>query len=102
MDRIANAARVALPAGFTPTQDAVAICITYYYDGEIPDIDIDNIIKPIQDALNGVVYVDDKQVFYTRSRRISRDSYNIDTVPEALIARLSRGHDFLWIEISFP
>jgi len=42
---VANAATAALPIGALPTSDDVAVSITYYYDGDPPDVD--NIIKPI-------------------------------------------------------
>jgi Holliday junction resolvase RusA-like endonuclease len=51
--------------------DDVALSITYYYDGDTPDVD--NIIKPIQDALIGIVYQDDSQVVEARSSKTRID-----------------------------
>jgi crossover junction endodeoxyribonuclease RusA len=51
------AAQARVPAGAQPTTDTVQVTITYYYEGDTPDVD--NIIKPIQDALVGVVFVDE-------------------------------------------
>jgi crossover junction endodeoxyribonuclease RusA len=45
-----------------PFGGEVRLQVTYYHDSDSPHVDTDNIIKPIQDALNGVIYVDDKQV----------------------------------------
>ena len=39
---------------------AVAVTITYFYDRT--PLDVDNIAKPILDALKGLVYSDDSQV----------------------------------------
>ena len=40
--------------------DEVAVTITYFFDGT--GLDVDNIPKPILDALTGLVYADDGQV----------------------------------------
>lgn len=62
--------------GIVPTEEPVQICISAYFGmpkskkRSIPDghpatckPDTDNIAKIIMDALNGIVYKDDKQVF---------------------------------------
>lgn len=38
----------------------VMLQITYFYDSD--QMDVDNIVKPIQDAIKGLAYKDDKQV----------------------------------------
>ncbi len=43
-----------------PSKDFVVLTIIYFYD--TIDMDVDNIPKPISDALNGLVYIDDKQI----------------------------------------
>ena len=40
----------------------VMVTITYLYNRGSIDIDVDNIPKPILDALKGLVYSDDSQV----------------------------------------
>ena len=71
-----RAAAQASTAGAAPVPDPVQIAITYYYEGDSPDVD--NIIKPIQDALNGVVFIDDAQLAETKSRkRALNGSYQI-------------------------
>ena len=50
---VSTAANAVIVHGAVPTTDEVAISITYYYDGDTPDVD--NIIKPIQDALIGII-----------------------------------------------
>ena len=44
-----------------PVDSEVAVTITYFFDGAA--LDVDNIPKPILDALKGVEYFDDSQVF---------------------------------------
>jgi len=41
--------------------------MTYFFDISAPDVD--NIIKPVQDALNGLVYIDDRQIVLTQARK---------------------------------
>jgi Holliday junction resolvase RusA-like endonuclease len=50
-----------------PTTNSVAIEIINFYEGRAPDAD--NIAKPIQDALNGLIYADDAQVIDVSSRK---------------------------------
>jgi len=87
-----------VPAGTAPVADAVQITITYYYEGDSPDVD--NIIKPIQDAMNGVVFVDDRQVQQTRSRRRPLNgSYQIKGASGVLLQGFAAGRDFLHIRV---
>ncbi len=59
-DAVQAAADAEWPAGEAPLACKLKIHITYYHDRA--PLDVDNMIKPIQDALNGIVYVDDKQL----------------------------------------
>ena len=46
--------------GERPSAGEVVVVITYFFDGA--SLDVDNIPKPILDALKGLVYSDDSQV----------------------------------------
>ena len=95
---VASEATNVLPAGFTPTTDEVEIIITYYYENQAGDVD--NIIKPIQDSLNGIVYVDDEQVVDSRSRRKDiNGSYKIRKVSSKILEGFSRGNDFIHVQV---
>lgn len=95
---VANAAQRQLTASASIVSDNVSVTITYYYDGESPDVD--NIIKPIQDALIGVIYNDDNQVVETKSRKRSINaSYKIRGVSTVLLAAFADGNDFLHIKV---
>jgi hypothetical protein len=50
-----------LPEGHWATERPVHLTILYFLDTEMVG-DLDNILKPILDALSGFVYVDDGQV----------------------------------------
>ena len=58
---VAAAAKAAWPAGELPLTGALQIKVTCFHDSAAP-LDVDNMLKPIQDALIGIVYVDDKQL----------------------------------------
>lgn len=78
--------------------DAVSVTITYYYEGSSPDVD--NIIKPIQDALIGVVFVDDDQVVDTKSRkRLIDGSFRVRGASSILLSAFAQGDDFLHIKV---
>jgi crossover junction endodeoxyribonuclease RusA len=96
--RVETAARQAMVAGTTPSTDTLQITITYFYEGDTPDVD--NIIKPIQDALIGVVYVDDVQISDTRSRKKDiNGSYKIRNASANLLQAFSTGNDFIHVRI---
>ena len=94
--RAAALARV--PAGAPPVPDPVQITITYYYEGDSPDVD--NIIKPIQDGLSGLVFVDDTQAAETKSRkRPLNGSYQIKGASGVLLQGFAAAVGFLHIRI---
>ena len=86
------------PLGELPHAEQLIIKITYFYD-EI-SMDVDNIPKPIADALNNLVYFDDEQLTdnYTRKRNLN-DDLRIENPSNVLSSGLSLGTEFLYIVI---
>ena len=74
------------------------LTITYFYDSV--SIDVDNIPKPISDALKGLVYLDDEQVtdMLCRKRNLNSD-LRIENPSSVLAEGLSRGKEFLYIVV---
>lgn len=71
-----------------------------YFCGERP-ADIDNIIKPIQDGLNGVVYVDDSYVADVDSHRRSlTDAFDLVQLPLLVLDALAEGKEFVYVRVS--
>lgn len=96
--QVSAAAQSTLTAGTVPTLDNVSVTITYYYEDSSPDVD--NIIKPIQDALIGIVFVDDSQVVDTKSRkRLLDGSFRIRGASAKLLLAFSEGKNFLHIKV---
>lgn len=87
-----------------PLGDSLKVIITHYYDvtpGEESSVpDSDNIVKPVRDALNGVLYVDDYQItdFVSRRRNLS-SSFRIKGMSAALAEGFCKGEEFLHIRI---
>jgi len=59
------------------------------------------VIKPIQDALNGVIFEDDSQVRSTSSvRRDINGSYRLRHAPLVLASAFATGDDFVHMRIT--
>jgi crossover junction endodeoxyribonuclease RusA len=98
---VTAAAKAALPTGSMPVTKDVAISITYYYDGDTPDVD--NIIKPIQDALIGIVYADDAQVVQAKSSKTRIDgSFTIRGASAVLLLAFSERDTFVHVHVTEP
>ena len=88
-----------MPRDFRPVTGPVGVEIVYFYEDESPDVD--NIIKPIQDALVGLVYVDDDQVVDTRARKRSLDgSYRLEGASPVLLDAFVEAEIFLYVRVS--
>ena len=83
----------------TPFDGNVMVTITYFFEGA--SLDVDNIPKPILDALKGVVYSDDSQVtdLLCRKRDLS-DDLRIQQPSAVLLETLSSSEQFLCIIVA--
>lgn len=63
-------------------------------------MDNDNLVKPIQDAMNGHIYVDDRLLTDTSVRKTSLDgSVKVRGMPQVLADAFVRGVEFIYIRI---
>jgi crossover junction endodeoxyribonuclease RusA len=60
-DLVRNSSRPVLPEAHQMTEQRLAVTLLYFPVGEMEG-DIDNIVKPVLDALNKHIYFDDHQV----------------------------------------
>jgi len=98
-DEVRRVAEQHWPAGELPATGQVMLTITYFYESE-SSMDIDNIPKPISDALKGLVYLDDEQVTDALCRKRSLSSnLRIENPSSVLAEGLSRGNEFLYIVV---
>ncbi len=87
-----------------PTGEDLRVIITHYYDAPNGDEssvpDSDNIVKPVRDALNGVIYVDDYQVtdFVSRRRNLNA-SFRIKGMSSVIAEGFCSGAEFLHLRI---
>lgn len=83
-----------------PTAESLQFSIAYFYD-TVAAGDIDNIIKPIQDALIGLVYVDDGQISDVICRkRASSLPFVFHKISDVLLDALTLYDEFLYITVS--
>ncbi|KJH73529.1 RusA family crossover junction endodeoxyribonuclease [Aliterella atlantica] len=76
----------------------IMLQITYFYDSVA--IDVDNIVKPIQDAIIGLAYIDDDQVtdVLVRKRNLS-GNFKVENMTSTLAEGFSRENEFLHIVV---
>ena len=76
-----------------------AITITHFYL-EQPRCDADNISKPICDALNQIVYRDDRQIVERTARQIPiLRAFTLDGLPRELAIALWEAKEFVHIHV---
>jgi Holliday junction resolvase RusA-like endonuclease len=86
--------------GEPPLAGDLRIVVTYYHEGEAIRMDNDNLIKPIQDALNGFIYNDDSQITDTSIRKTPMDTpVYVRGVSMILLEAFSRGKEFLHVRV---
>jgi crossover junction endodeoxyribonuclease RusA len=79
----------------------VLLTVTYYFDCTPASVDIDNIIKPIADALVGLAYVDDSQMRRVCSSRV--DAAGLAVLPNStplLVSALGSPWDFVHLIVT--
>jgi Holliday junction resolvase RusA-like endonuclease len=97
-DEVRSTAEQCWPDGELPATGPIMLTITYFY--ESISIDIDNIPKPILDALKGLVFLDDEQVTDVLCRKRDLNSnLRIESPSSILADGLSRGNEFLYIVV---
>ena len=94
---VATAAQIAWGTE-QPLDVEVLLQLTYFHEGA--PLDVDNMIKPIQDALNGIVYVDDKQVARVVSSRSDLNgSFRVRGLSQALALGFASDGPFVHVKV---
>ncbi len=98
--KVRSAAREKWPIKVEPLRTGLKLIVTYYHDGIAVRIDNDNMIKPIQDALNGFVYEDDRQITDTQVRKTDiNGSFRVRGMSPVLAEGFCRGNEFIHVRI---
>jgi Holliday junction resolvase RusA-like endonuclease len=80
-ERVRQAGNTALPDFHFVSDERISVSIFYFPDGDMEG-DIDNIVKPMLDALCKHIYLDDRQVERVAVQNSSRDMYSaLPTLP---------------------
>jgi Holliday junction resolvase RusA-like endonuclease len=89
-----------------PLDEAVHIEVVYFYAGTRALIDVDNMLKPILDALQRLIYTNDSRVINAEIRVIGRYQpsapVRLRSVTQALVAALGSSGPFVFLTISAP
>ncbi|CAN5563726.1 hypothetical protein BH10CHL1_BH10CHL1_07220 [soil metagenome] len=95
---VRNAAIQRWPKNTSPFKSRLKITVCYYHDGVAVRIDNDNMVKPIQDALNGLVYEDDRQITDIQVRKTDiNGSFRVRGMSPVLADAFIKGKEFLYI-----
>ncbi len=95
---VGGRAQARLPAGQGPVTVNVRIRMFYYYEGD--PLDTDNMIKPIQDALIGIVYADDNQVTdVVAGKRSLNGSFKVKGMSPVLAEGFCSGREFIHVRV---
>jgi crossover junction endodeoxyribonuclease RusA len=98
-DFVAEHARGAIGPVYELVTGPVALKLLYLYD-EVA-LDVDNILKPIHDALIGIVLEDDSVVSDVEIRRRWRGAtFTLNAVSPVLAAGLELGREFVYVALT--
>lgn len=94
------AAMAGWPTGDPPLDVPIKITVVYYHEGPTIRLDNDNMLKPIQDAMNGHVYVDDRLIVSASVSKTPVDGpYRVRGMSRVLADAFVRDLEFLYIKI---
>lgn len=78
--------------------DSVRVQIIYFYNDIA--LDIDNIVKPILDAIVGLVYVDDAQVTDITIRKRNFADFKLSNATSLLAESIKSEKEFLYVVVT--
>jgi crossover junction endodeoxyribonuclease RusA len=96
------AARTVWPAGQAPLTYPLAVTVTCFHRGQ--PLDTDNMLKPILDALIGIVYDDDKRVvdIHGSMRDLRGTTFLMEGLTPALLKGFLTDDPFVHIKVEAP
>ena len=97
---VQSAARLVVPAYKWCSEVDVSITI-YDFPTDNPQGDVDNIVKLIQDALIGIVYIDDRSVRRVVAQRfLPLETADMNPLPDLVAEALVEDPPFVYIRIN--
>lgn len=99
--QLVRAAAAARWPGSPPVGTTLKITVSYYHEAGTVRMDNDNLLKPIQDALIGLVYQDDRLITDTQVRKTAIDgAFRVRGHPLVLLKALAKGDPFVHVIVS--
>lgn len=84
------------------TENLKAVIINFHNGGK-PSVDVDNLSKPILDAMNKLVYQDDRQIRQAQIVHIPIDDpMRIAGASQTLVAAVQAAKQFVYVRIESP
>jgi hypothetical protein len=83
-----------------PLKGKLKFVVYNFHEGDKPALDDDNMVKPIRDALNKLVYNDDRQIRSSETHHVPIDDpIKIRGGSLILLAAYHKGEEFLYVRI---
>jgi crossover junction endodeoxyribonuclease RusA len=83
-----------------PLTGKLKFMLINFHEGAVPPLDDDNMVKPIRDALNGLVYQDNRQIRYSETIQVSIDDpIRVRRASKVLLDAFAKGDEFLYVRI---
>jgi crossover junction endodeoxyribonuclease RusA len=95
---VREAAMGASAKEFQSSTDEMTLRVAYFYVNEAA-ADLDNIVKPIQDALQGLVYDDDEQVVDLIASMRRKEVDDSLLLTPTLARGFQGGSDFIYVSV---
>ena len=87
-------------ASQAPVEVPLKLTVVYYHERQSVLIDHDNMIKPIQDALSGVIYKNDRQITDAQTRKTNIDGrFRLRHLSPVYAHAFGGGREFIYIRI---
>jgi crossover junction endodeoxyribonuclease RusA len=97
---VLDAALAVWPSHDSPIDVAMRITVRYYHEGEAIRMDCDNLAKPIYDALNKHIYVDDRLITHADIRKIPINrSFRVRRMRKVIADAFVKGLPFVYVRI---
>ena len=99
--RVRTAALQRWPSGQLPVRIyGLRIVVVFFHDGPTYRMDNDNMVKPIQDALQSLVYDDDEQITDTIVRRRDLNApHRVRGMSPVMASGFATAREFLYIRV---
>lgn len=98
-ETVQTKARIQWPDGESPINRPIQVSVVYYYEGE--SLDVDNMIKPILDALTGLIYIDDCLVTTCHSTKEDLNGrFRVRGMSTILAQGFCSGREFIHVKIT--